>query len=105
MSASSKLELEVLGGPLDGAKIVLEQNADWAKVGKGSLIFPWDDELGTPQATFIAHEQGWRLQARKSPHGLRRLNRDERLEEGELILAQNDILIASQTWLLVYRLE
>jgi hypothetical protein len=103
MNKQRKLVLQVLNGPLDGAVLTLQSDTAWSCAGSGPLVFPWDDELGKPQACFIADEQGWSLQSFKSPHGTHRMNQRERLTEGRIQLAEGDLLGASSTWLLVHQ--
>jgi hypothetical protein len=100
MSVQRKLTLEVLSGPLDGAMIMLEGKADWGQTGTGPLAFPWDDELGEPQARFTVHGQGWHMQGLKAPHGTYQVNKGGRISE-TVVLDQGDLLKASQTWLRV----
>ncbi|MCP4125425.1 MAG: hypothetical protein GY751_27130 [Bacteroidetes bacterium] len=73
--SDSKLILEILNGPLDGHVVTLETVAVWAKEGDGFLIFPWDAELGTPQAHFILEEGNWFAEGSSSPHGTNCLNK------------------------------
>ena len=104
MSSTAKMVLEVLAGPLDGAEIPLESAADWSKGGSGPLVCTWDEELGDPQAHFTVDDSGWHVGAVDAPHGTYRMNKNERLAESRQI-AQGDIFRASQTWLLVRRIE
>jgi hypothetical protein len=101
MSEHPKLTLEILSGPLDGHTIVLNSNAEWTRLPGSPLSFPWDDELGEPQAHFARLEDGWQLQAaqgaRRGTHILRRAG-DDHLPAS---LETGDILKASHTWLLV----
>jgi hypothetical protein len=105
MSESRTLKLEVLSGPLDGAPITLETDAKWTCAGNGEtpLTFPWDTELGDPQARFTvdAEEGRWYLEGLDAPHGTYRVNREERLTGKKVQLKGGDIIKASQTWLLV----
>ncbi len=96
----SKLILEVLTGPLDGATRSLDAESEWSRAGIGPLSFPWDTELGTPQARFRPTQEGWSLEGSKAPHGTYRLNREERVT-APISLSAGDILKASNTWLLV----
>ncbi len=96
----SKLILEVLTGPLDGATRDLDAEAEWSRAGTGPLSFPWDAELGTPQAHFRPTQDGWSLEGVKAPHGTYRVNREERVTT-PVPLAAGDILKASNTWPLV----
>jgi hypothetical protein len=99
-----KLSLELLNGPLDGQVVTLETEATWGKEGKGPLIFPWDTELGTPQARFFVEGESWWLEGHSAPHGTHCVNRGERVE-GKTQLEAGDLLKASDTWLLVSQIE
>ena len=101
MGAEHPLTLEVLSGPLDGSTVVLEATAEWSRDGDGPLAFPWDAELGKPQARFFLEGGRWYLEGLDAPHGTYRLNREERLTGRKAPLESEDILKASQTWLLV----
>jgi hypothetical protein len=101
MSTGQPLTLEVLSGPLDGAAITLEAKADWSRAGKGRLSFPWDAELGAPQARFTLKDDGWHIEGLNVQHGTYRINCEERLTGKSVSLEDGDILKASQTWLLV----
>jgi hypothetical protein len=105
MSVEQRLVLEILSGPLDGATITLETDAEWNRAGAGEarLTFPWDTELGDPQARFTidAKEGRWYLEGLEAPHGTYRVNREERLTGKKVQLKGGDIIKASQTWLLV----
>ena len=105
MSQGRRLVLEVLSGPLDGAAITLEAEVEWSRAGNGPVTFPWDGELGSPQGHFAVDEQGWGLQCVKSPHGTYRVNREERVTEARIQLAEGDLLKASHTWLLIRQIE
>ena len=93
-----RLTLELVSGPLDGHQVVLENEAKWTKEGQGALAFPWDSELGSPQARFFLKGRTWRLEGYDAPHGtyldMERVKRKVQLGEG-------DLLKASQTWMLV----
>jgi hypothetical protein len=93
----------MLSGPLDGASVTLESDAEWSRAGEGPLAFPWDAELGTPQARFTVDEGRWRLEGLNAPHGTYRVNREERVTGKQVQLERGDILKASQTGLLVRR--
>ena len=101
MTEGRSLTLEVLSGPLDGAIIPLEAETDWSRAGDGLLSFPWDAELGEPQARFTFGEGHWHLEGLEAPHGTYRINREERLTGKTVQLEGGDILKASGTWLLV----
>lgn len=105
MSETRSLILEILSGPLDGATISLTSDTAWGRTGTSPLTFPWDAELGVPQARFSIEREGkkgrWQLEGLDAPHGTYRVNREERLTRQTVPLARGDILRASQTWLLV----
>ncbi len=93
-----KLILEILSGPLDGQRVTLEAATDWSQAGDGALSFPWDKELGAPQARFTWAEGQWWLELVGGGRNTRR-NGDPLTEKATL--TQGDWLKASNTWLLV----
>lgn len=102
MSEATTLTVEVLSGPLDGAVMTISAGCEWQCETGSPLSFPWDEELGNPQASFEYDQAyGWQLRCFQSSHGTYRMNRGERLSEGSIVLAGGDILKASDTWLLV----
>jgi hypothetical protein len=105
MSDEKQLTLEILGGPLDGVIIVLQENTDWRRSSDGPLTFPWDPELGDPQAHFALEADGWYLEGLEAPHGTYRVNREERVTGKKIRLEDSDILKASKVWLAVRRVE
>ena len=98
MSETRPLELEVLSGPLDGHIIVLDEAVAWGRGGKGPLSFPWDVELGEPQARFTVDADGWWLEGLEAPHGTYRVNREEKVCQ-RVRLERGDLLKASGSWL------
>lgn len=97
-----ELTLEVLIGPLDGAKVVLTEDTAWSRNGDGPLAFPWDAELGEPQAMFSVDEQGWWIESVSSLHGTYRLMRGKpKRIRVKTLLSKDDVLKASMTLLLV----
>jgi hypothetical protein len=94
------LELEVLSGPLDGHVVVLDAAGAWGRGGKGPLRFPWDGELGAPQARFAVDDEGWWLEGLEAPRGTYRVNREEKVRQ-KVLLKRGDLLKASETWLVV----
>ena len=102
MNGAPRLVLEVLSGPLDGAVIALEVDTEWRRGETGPLAFPWDLELGEPQARFVANQGNWCLEAAGGTHGTYRLNHQERVD-GRVILEEGDIIKASRSWLVVQR--
>jgi hypothetical protein len=101
---STQLTLEILSGPLDGAVVVLEADTAWGKSVDGHLAFPWDSELGDPQARFTIEDDGWRLEGLDAPHGTYCINREERVTGKTVSVEKGDILKASETWLLVRKI-
>ncbi len=103
MSDHEKLELEVLSGPLDGQRISLFEDAEWTCQGTGLLSFPWDTQLGQPQARFMHTPQGWVMEVMPSSHGIHiRFNqKTSRLNGGRIKLHPGMILKAACSWLLV----
>lgn len=95
------LRLEVLNGPLDGAVVALDKDTEWTRARQGPLAFPWDEELGEPQAHFRPDENGWTLTGHSVAHGTYRVNTNEKVTES-VQLQSGDVLKASDTWLLVH---
>lgn len=98
--SKKQLVLEILTGPLDGYHVTLKKEAKLSKKGKGPLIFPWDTELGEPQARFFREEDDWFIEGFKAKHGTYQLNQRERIET-KVKLEKGDLLKASDTWLLI----
>jgi hypothetical protein len=103
MNEKPKLELEVLSGPLDGQTITIQSDSDWTRIPGSPLSFPWDDELGEPQARFVLLDEGWQLQPAETRRGthLLRPDTEDRLP---VTLQSGDILKASGTWLKIHAL-
>ena len=99
-----KLSLEVLNGPLDGDIVTLETEATLGRQGDGSLIFPWDKELGASQARFFPEGENWWIEGCDAPHGTYCLNRQKRIE-AKTRIEQGDLLKASEIWLMVNKIE
>jgi len=102
--SNSKLNLEILNGFLDGYVVTLETETIWGKEGEGPLIFPWDIELGAPQARFFLEGGNWWIEDCDAPHKTYCANREKRIE-GKIQLENEDLLKASDTWLLVSQIE
>jgi len=98
MNEKRALRLEVLSGPLDGHVIAVDEAVEWGRAGEGPLSFPWDTELGEPQARFTVDEEGWWLEEVEAAHGTYRVNRGEKVR-GKVRLERGDLLKASGTWL------
>lgn len=99
--SQNTLQLEILSGPLDGHIITVQEATEWSRLGESSFSFPWDTELGNPQARFYAEEGNWWLAAaQETPHGTYCANRVGRIE-GKFQLQVGDVLKASKTWLRV----
>ena len=92
------LTLEILSGPLDGQVVTLTTATEWSRRGAGPLSFPWDEELGTPQARFTFTDDAWWLEpvagARSTRHNGKQI-------DAKVALAVEDILKAANTWLQV----
>lgn len=99
-----KLTIEILSGPYDGKELTIEADSEWSREGSGAFAFPWDDELGRPQAHLTVDEQGWWLEPVKSAHGTYRISQGEKLQS-RIQLTKGDILNASTTWWLVKSVE
>ncbi len=102
--SNPKLSLEILNGPLDGYMLILENETIWGKEGEGPLIFLWDTELGKKQARFFPEGDNWRVETCDAPHRIYCLNRQQHIE-GKIQLEKGDLLKASNTWLLVNKIE
>lgn len=103
MQHTPTLTLEILSGPLDGGTLTLTNETEWTRASSGPLAFPWDAELGTPQARLAPDTKGWTLTGVQSPHGTYRLNTEERITTEKLRLTEGDILKAGATWLFVLK--
>lgn len=104
----SKLIIEFINGPLDGHVVILNQETVWGQNGKGPLAFPWDRDLGAPQARFYPDDEGWYLEVHtKKPSTLlfsAEKHKSTRITE-KLTLEQGMILRASNTWLRINHIE
>ena len=96
--SKSQLSFEILTGPLDGHPVSLDRETLWTKSDDEELSFPWDEELGTPQAKIFLDDDKWYLEAFKSAHGTYCINRKEKIT-GKIELRKGDRLKASETWL------
>lgn len=102
--SKGQLLLEILSGPLDGHKVILEKETNWSKSCEGPLIFPWDTELGEPQARFFKDGEEWCLEGFQAKHGTYCLNRQEKIDK-VIKLNKRDMLKASETWLMIQKVE
>jgi len=102
--SDKRLVLEILNGPLDGHKVKLEKETFWSKKGEGPLIFPWDTELGEPQARFFCEGDEWWVEGLKAQHGTYCLGHAGRIE-GKVRLEARDMLKASESWLFISKVE
>ncbi len=102
MMSTPKLTLELLNGPLDGLILTLEADTEWSNTGDGPLSFPWDEELGSPQARLRIESDSWSLtplsNERSTRHNMEQV-------EGPVSLAQGDLLKAASSWLLISQIE
>ncbi len=93
-----KLTLKILSGPLDGLTVTLAADTEWSSAGDGPLIFPWDEQLGTPQARLQIEADSWLLtplpNQRSTRHNMERI-------ESSVPLAKGDLLKAAGSWLLI----
>lgn len=104
--STQKITLEILSGPCDGNLVILEANTEWSQTGQGALCFPWDAELGAPQARLTVDAQGWWLEPVKSAHGTYRYRVSQREKlHAKVKLAKDDIIKASQTWWLIKNID
>lgn len=101
MNKKSKLELEILSGPLDGQVVTITADSDWTRLPGSLLSFPWDDELGAPQARFVLAAEGWQLQPAKARRGTHLLRADAE-DQLPIALQTDDVVKASATWLKVH---
>ena len=74
--SAGKLVLECINGPLDGLQIELQTESEWRCTGEGPLAFPWDTELGDPQARLTPQENAWWIEGYAAAHGTYQINRD-----------------------------
>jgi len=79
--------------------VSLERETPWSKTGDGPLTFPWDAELGDPQARFYRDGDNWSLEGIKAKH--RTYCNGKECVNKKVTLAKGDILKASVTWLVV----
>lgn len=97
---SEKLELEILTGPLDGVRVQIEAETAWTRQPDSPLSFPWDSELGEPQARFVPGEKGWQIEPVSAKRGTHLLRHDAE-DRLPAVLQVDDVLKAGDTWLRV----
>jgi hypothetical protein len=100
MDQASKLILEIASGPLDGLQITIENETEWRRSETGPLCFPWDSELGEPQARFLRTNKGWAVEGFKAQHGTHLVKRNRNVRQ-PVTLREGDLLRAHETWILV----
>lgn len=100
--SAPQLTLEIVSGPLDGLEITLKETAEWGRSGDRPLSFPWDEELGAPQARFLVETERWWMEP--LPNGRSTRHNMEPIE-GKVPLAKGDLLKATNTWLLITEIE
>lgn len=100
--SEAKLKLEVVNGPLDGHTITIEAETTWSKDGEGALIFPWDTELGTPQARFFKEGNNWFIEGCQASHGT---YHNMEPVETKVKLKKEDLLKASDTWIMIHKIK
>jgi hypothetical protein len=83
--------------------VVLTGETPWGKQSKSPLGFPWDLELGNPQARFFPDAGAWWIEALTALHATERIRRKGQKEciAGKVRLEPGDLLRASETWLRV----
>jgi hypothetical protein len=97
------LKLECLSGPLDGFQIELVTAEEWSCKGEGPLAFPWDMELGSPQARIFPQEDGWYLEGySETPHATHCLRKHDTKVVEAICLEDGDMIRASGTWFRVH---
>jgi hypothetical protein len=102
--SQTSLTMEILSGPLDGHTILLTGETQWTQAEGSPLSFPWDSELGAPQARLLQKAKAWWLEASEATeHGTYCANRVGRIE-GKMQLETGDVLKASESWLYVSQL-
>ena len=104
MTEASVLTLEILSGPLDGEKVKLQQATEWTRAGTGVLSFPWDEQLGAPQARLVPGPEGWTLAPLDAPQATSLINRDQKVSE-PVRLETGDVIRAGTSWLRVLASE
>lgn len=97
-----KLTLELLSGPLDGLIVTLDADAEWSSASDGPLSFPWDEQLGLPQARLSVKGSVWYLEP--LPNGRSTRHNGDRID-GTVPLTKGDLLKAANSWLLVTEIE
>jgi len=99
------LEIEILSGPLDGHIVQLEEKTDWGIKGDGPLSFPWDKELGDPQARFFPENDDWWIESLPSAkRNTRFIHQKDPIKE-KTKLKKGEILKACGTFLLIKKIE
>jgi hypothetical protein len=93
-----QLTIEILSGPLDGAKLILDSETEWTSKAGSLLSFPWDAELGSPQALFKPTTSGWQLEGTNAKRGTHILRHDTE-DRLPVVLQVDDIVKASSTWM------
>src|SRR3712207_3952409 len=96
---SPQLIIEVLNGPLDGARIVVQADTEWRRIGVSPLAFPWDAGLGEPQACLFFDGIAWKIEgyiAQRRTH-LLRVGQDFIVSQPAISLEKHDIFKASNT--------
>lgn len=98
MNKYSNLELEILSGPLDGHIVSLNSATEWTRKLDSPLSFPWDTELGEPQAYFKSSENGWQLESANTRRGTHVLRQEAEVRL-PVILQVDDVIKAGNTWM------
>ncbi len=93
-----KLSLQILNGPLDGQEVILIKETSWTKSGSDELSFPWEEELGTPQAKFFSQDGKWYIEGHEASHGTYCLNQKVKILE-KMQVKKGDLLVANKIFL------
>jgi len=99
---TSKLTLEILCGPLDGYVVTLENETVISRSGEGPLVFPWDTELGEPQALIFPEANDWFIQTKVGIHRTylsKTPNNFEKVEDKRLLSPGNIIKASTECFL------
>lgn len=98
------LIIEFINGPFDGYRVVLSHDTEWVKEGDSPLAFPWDNDLGMPQARFYQKDGEWFIDNMPNNiHGTycldnNNIQKSTKIQE-KFLLGAGMVLRASKTWL------
>jgi len=101
------LEIEIISGPQDGMIITLtEENliTQWTRDNGSLLSFPWDKELGSPQAVIRYQGGVWEIESQDALHGLYVMNGGGKIS-GTNKIEIGQIYRANYTWLKIKNIQ